>query len=352
MSTPRITIVTNFFYPRIGGVQTIVDILARTLSIQGAEVVVVTREPSSNAYDCWPYRVCRVASWRASWQEIRKADLVIALGPILNPLIYARLARRPTIVSNQIGPPSEGAFVRFKKFLISKLTRGIIEVVCSKSLLEDLRRPAIVVPNPLRYDFLPAWSGGSRAPTVLFCGRFVPEKGVEVLIDAFARLVRCCPNVTLTLVGEGPLREELSTRIRMLGLESRVALLQPRTGIELRDLFREHAVVAVPSLWNEPFGLVAIEALASGCRVVVSDRGGLREAVGETEIIVQPTPQALMEGLLAALHAAESPRTKEECEAVQSHLDRHMPAQFVASLLDLAAEQWPTLAGKLALVRT
>ena len=67
------------------------------------------------------------------------------------------------------------------------------------------------------------------------------------------------------------------------------------------EVFRQHDVVCVLSRWNEPFGLVALEAMASGCAVVASDRGGLPEACGDGAILVDPDDPAAVRATLRRL---------------------------------------------------
>ncbi|MEJ7787113.1 MAG: glycosyltransferase family 4 protein [Solirubrobacteraceae bacterium] len=120
---------------------------------------------------------------------------------------------------------------------------------------------------------------------VLFVGRVVPAKGLETLLRAMARI-----DAGLTIVGDGWRRsaaEELATR---LDITARVRFAGWMTGDALVDQYRESNVVAVPSLWPEPFGLVGIEAMALGRPVVASMTGGIRDWLyhGVTGIGVWP----------------------------------------------------------------
>mgnify|MGYP000906025349 FL=1 len=113
---------------------------------------------------------------------------------------------------------------------------------------------------------------------VLFVGRLVREKGVWLIIEAIQDLLKRVPEAKLVIVGKGPEEIFLRDHVRRLGLEHKVYL----TGFiddELRNLLYRICHVAVfPSLY-EPFGIVALEAMALGKPVVVSDTGGLGEVV-------------------------------------------------------------------------
>jgi glycosyltransferase involved in cell wall biosynthesis len=155
-------------------------------------------------------------------------------------------------------------------------------LACSEWVCGELRRhgiPAEPFLNPS-----PAPSAGYRrdpapSPQLLFVGRLDREKGVDRLLRAFARLGDDATNVSLRIAGQGPLRRELEDLSERLRLGGKVSFLgwKGAPAIE-RELSRAWALV-VPSLWAEPLGLVAIEAVIRGVPVVASERGGLAEIV-------------------------------------------------------------------------
>jgi len=113
---------------------------------------------------------------------------------------------------------------------------------------------------------------------VLFVGRLVREKGVWLVIDAFRELLHAVPEAKLIIVGKGPEEMYLRDYARRLGLEHKVCF----TGF-VDDQTRNHLyhlchVAVFPSLY-EPFGIVALEAMALGKPVIVSDTGGLGEVI-------------------------------------------------------------------------
>lgn len=126
-------------------------------------------------------------------------------------------------------------------------------------------------------------------PVVFYVGRLVPEKGVSILIKAFRLVLQAIPSAKLVVAGRGPQGPELQRLVAELGLGDRV-WFSGYVSDDLRDRIYHRANVAVfPSLY-EPFGIVALEAMASGTPVVVSDVGGLGEIVihGETGLKVNP----------------------------------------------------------------
>jgi glycosyltransferase involved in cell wall biosynthesis len=175
-----------------------------------------------------------------------------------------------------------------------------------------------VIPNgvdPRRFDALRGKDlsqfrlafGMPDQPIVYYVGRMVPEKGLSVLIDAVPRILSQWPGVRFVLAGGGGYANELREQALRLGVADNV-LLPGRISDEVRDgLFMVANCAVFPSLY-EPFGIVALEAMAAWCPVVVSDEGGLSEVVDlhETGIKVHPNdPDSLAWGILHTLSHPE-----------------------------------------------
>lgn len=127
-------------------------------------------------------------------------------------------------------------------------------------------------------------------PTVGFAGRLVPEKGVEALLRAFARVVTHLPEARLLLLGDGPERPRLERVAAELQIASRVTWTGHLPRAAVQERLAPAWLQVIPSLWAEPFGLVAPEAMMRGTAVVASGTGGLAEIVcdGETGLHVPP----------------------------------------------------------------
>jgi glycogen(starch) synthase len=113
---------------------------------------------------------------------------------------------------------------------------------------------------------------------VLMVGRLVYEKGFHLALDALAAVVRRRGDVRFVVAGTGTAEAELKRQSRRLGLSTYGTFLGWAGDDMLHSLYRVAEVCIVPSIY-EPFGLVALEAMASGCPCVVADTGGLREVV-------------------------------------------------------------------------
>ena len=113
---------------------------------------------------------------------------------------------------------------------------------------------------------------------VLLVGRLVYEKGFHLALDALAPVIRQLGDVRFVVAGTGTAEAELKRQARRLGLTRHGSFLGWVGDDMLHSLYRVADLCIVPSIY-EPFGLVALEAMASGCLCVVADTGGLREVV-------------------------------------------------------------------------
>ncbi|MEY4723660.1 MAG: hypothetical protein RLZZ324_1173 [Candidatus Parcubacteria bacterium] len=127
------------------------------------------------------------------------------------------------------------------------------------------------VPHPIDAS---AWEPSYEGAYALFVGRLVEEKGVETLIRA-AAAVR---DVPVRIVGTGPQEAQLKALAKKLGADN-VHFMGALHGDDLRAAYAGARFVVVPSRWYEVFGLIVLEAYASGKPVVATQIGGLAELV-------------------------------------------------------------------------
>ena len=117
---------------------------------------------------------------------------------------------------------------------------------------------------------------------VLLVGRLVYEKGFQLALDALPGVIRRAGRVRFLVAGSGPYEAQLHKQARTLGLMRHGTFLGWIGDDVLHSLYRIADLCVVPSIY-EPFGLVALEAMASGCPCIVADTGGLREVVPTTD---------------------------------------------------------------------
>ncbi|HXB14633.1 MAG TPA: glycosyltransferase family 4 protein [Solirubrobacteraceae bacterium] len=117
---------------------------------------------------------------------------------------------------------------------------------------------------------------------VLLVGRLVYEKGFQLALDAMPALIERVGDVRFLVAGSGTHEGELKAQAQRLGLDGHGTFLGWIGDDVLHSLYRIADLCVVPSIY-EPFGLVALEAMASGCPCIVADTGGLREVVPHGE---------------------------------------------------------------------
>jgi glycosyltransferase involved in cell wall biosynthesis len=168
------------------------------------------------------------------------------------------------------------------------LVASDLVIVNSMAVAEELTQRGLpvrrmeVVPNGVEpTTFHPGTDWPNDDGYVFFAGRLVAQKGLDVLLRAFAAVSHRWPESRLVVAGEGDLELYFQRMVRYFGLPGRVRFVNWQTGPALVQLYQQAQVVVVPSLY-EPFGLVALEAMACGRPVVASRTGGLAEIIEDS----------------------------------------------------------------------
>ena len=142
-------------------------------------------------------------------------------------------------------------------------------------------RSRIEVNSDRRADDSDRDEGAVRSPLVVSWGMVKYEKGFQVLARAMHELRCRLPDVRSVIAGRGTYLPELQTQIDVEGVSDIIDLPGFLSDNELRNLVHRASCVVIPSLY-EPFGIVALEALAAGAPLVVADTGGLAELIAGT----------------------------------------------------------------------
>jgi glycosyltransferase involved in cell wall biosynthesis len=147
--------------------------------------------------------------------------------------------------------------------------------------------PAHVLPNGIE---LPPNRPVRDTGGLLYVGRLEAVKGVRVLLEAFSRVAAYRPKATLTLVGDGPQRQELEALVSRLGLAQRVSFTGWLNTNEVRAHYEHAVAVVIPSIGPENFPTVALETLGVGRALIGTRVGGLPELIidGENGLLVPP----------------------------------------------------------------
>jgi glycosyltransferase involved in cell wall biosynthesis len=136
------------------------------------------------------------------------------------------------------------------------------------------------------------------APTVLFFGRIVDQKGPDLLMEASPSILNQHWDVKFIFAGEGNMKPYLQSRAHELGVNQAIRFPGWLSFPALTELLNSADIICIPSR-NEPFGIVLLEAWAAGRPVVATEIGGLRENITNFKdgILVYPKPDSVAWGI-------------------------------------------------------
>ena len=189
-------------------------------------------------------------------------------------------------------------------------------IVCSESMKDEIcnhfnipEKKVDVIPNAIdatKYQtsadkgaVRQRYGVGWGEKLVLCVGRLVPQKGVEYFIRAIPSIARRFPEAKYVIVGEGWSRDLLEAEARASGHSDKIKFTGFASDQDVIDLMTSADVLVVPSIY-EPFGIVALEGMATGVPVVASNVGGLAEVIDHdrTGLFVYPrSPESIAWGI-------------------------------------------------------
>jgi glycogen synthase len=330
----KILISSHAFAPSIGGIETVTGLLADEFVRLGHSVVVVTQNPAGSG-DRFDYPVLRQPGLRELSKAITWCDLFWQNNLSLRTLWPAWLLRKPVVITHQgsyCRAPSGLDLVQRVKHAIVRQTTS---VAISRAVAACFAGDSTVIHNPYDARIFSAKSVlEERFLDLIFLGRLVSEKAVDVLLNALAILGRRSLFPSLTIVGGGPELLKMQQLARSLGLDNQVTFTGVKRGEELAALLRRHKILVVPSRYDEPFGVVALEGIACGCVVVGSRGGGLPEAIGNCGLTFQNGDVNALAQALESLLLAPNEREPFLANGPQ-HLAKFHPATIAKAYLAL-----------------
>jgi glycosyltransferase involved in cell wall biosynthesis len=369
----RICLANALFHPFSGGIEKHMYELARELVRQGVDVTVVTGRindlPGEERLDGIDIRRVPCAAFRAPllyppplvlsplfYFHLKRLDEELGFDLIhlhnrfffdFNMAsVYARLKKKPFIMTAHNPRPKHvrslaGTLGVAYDWLVGRWPFILADRVIAVSdwAKHDIakygvdRSKIVTIHNGINLDaYRP--SGGERVrekysvgdgKMLLFVGRMVPQKGVRYLLDAMPIVLESHPGTKLVLVGRGSLYDELRRQARELGLDGDAVFSGYMEEEELKEAYGACDLFVLPST-VEPFGIVIVEAMASGKPVVCTDSGGVREIVDDGIsgfVVPSRSPGALAERISALLSDARlrSDMGRRGRETVESRFD-------------------------------
>jgi glycosyltransferase involved in cell wall biosynthesis len=213
------------------------------------------------------------------------------------------------------------------------LDRSKVDVVWPGIALDDYRKLATQ-----------SSASTSRPLTIGFLARFVPEKGLHLLVDAFISLVRSGEFPNIHLLAGGYVSRAYDVYVNAIrktiknnGLEDRIKLLGTLERAEKLDFFRQIDVFSVPAVYPDPKGISILEALASGIPVVQPEHGAYPEWVKATQggLLHRPHDSLDLAQKLAFLLRNEDLRNQMSQHARQAAWEKFSSEQMAAATLEV-----------------
>lgn len=334
----KILFTSNRFHPEIGGIESIADILARSFVSAGHSLRLVTQSPGQPDEDQrrFAFPVLRRPSRGELLDCHRWADLVFQNNLEVRQLWPILLCRRPLLIALHTWiRTAEGTLTpvqRLKRLVLRRADRvvAVSEAIRYDSLdSADSRVHSEVIGNPYSSELFRILPEVARVDRIVFLGRLVSDKGVDLLLRSFAEMQR--PSWCLTIIGDGPERPALEDLVQKLGICQSVQFLGVLQGEPLVRTLNQHQLMVIPSRWREPFGVVALEGLACGCVVLASDGGGLPDAVGPAGLLFQRGNQHELTRQLRLLI---------DDHVLREHLRRQGPAHLASFRADQVCSRY------------
>jgi glycosyltransferase involved in cell wall biosynthesis len=265
------------------------------------------------------YKITRRPSIFEVVKLLRWSDLFFQNNISLRSLIPALLLRKKVLVVHQTWLVDTHGQLTWNNRLKRALLPRVTNITISAAIADQISGHSFVIGNPYDQTTFRLLPSVARDKSLIFVGRLVSDKGVDLLLRALKRLQSENLRPDLTIVGSGPEQQKLQELTRELALDRQVTFAGQKRAAELAEVLNQHQVLVAPSRWAEPFGVVALEGIACGCVVVGSEKGGLKEAIG-------PCGLTFVNGDTGAL-ASQLKRLLAEPELqsrLRQHADEHL----------------------------
>lgn len=336
----KILISSRFFYPSLGGSETNAEILAHEFIKLNHQVKLVTHTLDTTTVSevrTFPFQVIRRPNLLRFIALMRWCDVCLQNGIILKQLLAILVTRTPLVIRHQtwIQHPDTSAtyLIRLKLWAV----RFATSIAISQSIAEHLNHSSVMIPNPYRDNLFHCLPNIPRNKELVFLGRLVSDKGLDLLLNVMKSLKKYGLYPKLTVIGSGESEAALRQQTKALQIEKQVAFVGPKTGYDLVHLLNEHQILVIPSRWKEPFGVVALEGIACGCVVVGSSGGGLKDAIGDCGITFPNGDENALTKALFSLLTQPELLTRYRANALD-HLSRHRQTAVAKAYLKVLEE--------------
>lgn len=337
----KILITSQFYYPEIGGLNPIAQLSAREFIRRGHEVQLLTGTTGTFEGEK-EFPIFRREKFRPTLEHYRWCDVVFQNHLTIRYSMPLFFVHRPFVLSmtswidlkaGRSTAPWTFRFAIVKLFFAQMLRRATRNIAACPAIASAQRVPSRIIPNPFDAEGFRNERRPNRSRDLLFIGRLVTDKGVDDLLRALAEVRTAGFDVGLVIAGGGSELKPLKALARDLGLAERVRFVGPKKNAEVMDLMNSHEVMVIPSKWNEPIGIVALEAIACGCVVIGSEGGGLATTIGPCGLTYpNGNHRKLAEKIIEVLRL--NGRFETFTQHSEAHLARYRPERVCAEYLE------------------
>jgi glycosyltransferase involved in cell wall biosynthesis len=332
----KILLGSHFFTPSVGGVETVSRLLAEHWSRLGHEVIVITTTLASS--DEFPYSVIRRPTAIRLLKLIKWADVFFQNNISLRTAWPLAFTRRPWFVTTATWLDSTDRRTGWRIGIKSLALRRAKNIYISRAVAAHVGLPGCLIPNPYDAEIFQRQTDLPQDLDLVFVGRLVSQKGVDILLHALAQLATRGLRPNTTLIGDGPEETELRRLATELRLADQLVFAGPRQGADLARLIARHRIMVVPSRWAETFGVVALEGIACGCAVVGSVEGGLTDAIGPCGLTFPNGSSDALAEVLAGLLSGDCQQISRFLDNAPAHLAKHAPGTIARRYLEIFAQ--------------
>lgn len=320
------------FYPSIGGIELVSSILAQEFVNLGHEVKLITQSVSQELEFSFevirqpkPYQLLRLVNW---------CDVFFHNNISLQAFWPLLLLRKPWVIAHHTWIRHPDGRLSWQEHLKFFLMRFATSISVSQAIAKHLSTPSTIIGNPYNDELFQELPEVIRDQELVFLGRLVSDKGVDLLITALGQLKNYGLTPHLTIIGTGSEESYLRELAKNQGVLNQIAFVGMKTGIELVQLLNAYQIMVVPSRWLEPFGMVALEGIACGCVVVGSEGGGLKDAIASCGVTFRNGDvKSLTEKLAELLLNPKQIATYRAKAAI--HLSRHKKTAVAKAYLQV-----------------
>lgn len=366
----KVLLYSHFFYPSVGGIETVSLTLAEGFVSNGLDCKVVTTSIADDQ-KTFPFEIIRRPDKRQQVNLVKWADVILFNGASLALQPWILLYRKPFIwvypsymvlcidglgwVDGKEAPLtpfksikyhiqlkgwkwgiSQGVKLLIKRCVALYLADKNVAVTHWVKTIQPLPRQ-LVIYNPFPLDKFASAHTIEPEYDFLFLGRIVSEKGVPTLLKALLKVVSKYPSANLLIIGDGNWKGKMENLATELQIAKNVTFTGKKSGPELIEWVAKGRIAVVPSEWCEPMGGVALELMAAGKCLIVSESGGLKECAGNAALTF---PNGNHEELAKCMIALLENKALREQQLLKGRerIKLFDPARFILQYIDLLKE--------------